>query len=319
MTKYLIYGDDELGKEEFGEKIKKKFSKNYSSVNIETHNFNKKDSNLNLQELRTKLYSIPFLSEKKLLILKNLLASSSKEQVKQEKSLLKDLPTTTILVLLEDEINSSLKKALAEADFKMKEFKSSHGYHLEKWVKDRAKKIGLNFGGGVVKRFVDLLGSDNNRILRELEKIKNYLAYDGRRNVEMNDLEAIVSPSYDLVIFDLMDKVANKDKKAAASYLEQMISQGVSESYIIAMLESTISNLIAARDLIDENNKINANMLAKEFGWHPFVAKKVYSQVRNFNKKDLVNLYQHLFSVEYNIKSGKSNGRMELTLFLSQI
>ena len=98
-----------------------------------------------------------------------------------------------------------------------------------------------------------------------------------------------------------------------------MIDNGVSESYLISMLEMTISNLLVAKDYSQRANNLTAQKLQKKFGWHPFVAQKVFRQINKYNKKALIRSYQSLLETEIKIKSGFSKPKLQLTLLLSQL
>jgi DNA polymerase III delta subunit len=66
------------------------------------------------------------------------------------------------------------------------------------------------------------------------------------------------------------------------------------------MIEKQFRNIATAKF---ENN-ITEGDLAKKAGLHPFVAKKSLQQARNFEKIEIVNMYQRLMDADLKLKSG---------------
>lgn len=321
MSNFLFFGEDKLELDQSLRQIKDKFSQKYSAHNIDRVDFDKED--ISIQDLQAKLQTVPFLAKKRLLIINNLFSSFAKRDQKKVKTLVGQInltPPSTILVLIEDKnISSGLQKKLKNYNFKIKNFKQSYGYKLEGWLQSKAKQLDLIISNQVAKLMIERLGSDTGLIFQELLKLKSYLAFDNRNQIELKDIKQVVSTKTDLKIFDLMDQVANKKKDKAIEYLFDMLDDGVSEVYIITMLDTTLTNILKALDLRDSQSNLTSDKLKKEFGWHPFVAKKVFSQMNHYNKKSLVSIYQKLFEADINLKTGKSDPKTELTLFLSQL
>ncbi len=208
---------------------------------------------------------------------------------------------------------------MEKVNFKVQKFQQSYGYQLENWLTNKARQVDLDISNQAAKLMIDKLGTDSGLIFQELLKLRSYLGYDNRNQVTPDDIEEVVSTKTNLKIFDLMDQVANKRKAKAVEYLFEMLNDGVSEVYIVSMLDTTLTNILRALDLKDVQGSLTPNKLQKEFGWHPFVAKKIFSQMNHFNKKTLIKIYQRLFQVDFNLKNGKSDPKTELTLFLSKL
>jgi DNA polymerase-3 subunit delta len=318
MSKYLIYGQEILAKSQAIEKAKEKFRTKFSAYNIEQIDF--EDSDLNIQDLQAKLQTIPFLAKKRLLVIRSLFSAVDEQKEKIIFNQLNQVPESTILILVEGpKLHYSKAKKLKNLGFKIKKYQESKGYQLEKWLEEKARQFEIKINSANVKLIINRLGSDSSIIYQELIKLKNYLDYENRSEVTKEDIEEIVSIKTDLKIFDLMDQVAVRNKAKAIEYLYSMLDEGVSPNYILAMLDSTLTNLLLALDLKESQNSISPDILKEKFGWHPFVAQKIYSQLKNFKKKDLTVTYQKLYEIDIKFKTSNLDPKTELTLFLGQL
>jgi len=320
MSKYLFFGQEKLKKDQTVKSLKDEFSKKYSVHNIEQFDFSKAD--LSIQDLQAKLQAIPFLAKKRLLIISNVFSSFNKSQGKKRGIVSQQLisaPETTILVVVEDKVHPSTAKKLSQSGFKVKNFKQSQGYQLESWLKQKALQMNLEVNSEIAKLIIERIGSDSGTIYQELLKLNHYLNYEERSQVTREDVDRVVTVKTDLIIFDLIDKVATKQLDQAVEYLFNLLDQGVSETYIVAMIDSTLTKIIQALDYKLEEKNLSPDKLKDKFGWHPYVTKKIFGQMKSFNKKALINSYQRLYQADKNLKLTKTEPKTQLALFLSQL
>ncbi len=321
MANYLLYGENELEKKDFLNKIKNKFKKQNEALNIETVDLMDKEDGL--VELKTKIKTPSLLAQSRLITVENLVKALKEAPADLADSFfdcVKSLASNTTLVSVEGEIES--KKWLnkfKKNDFRVKEFKAAYGYKLTNWLQKRASKYNLNIGSREAKMLCQRGGSNSQKLDGELKKLRDYLAFKGEKQISEEDIKVLVSPDPEVVIFDFLDAVAQKNYGEAGGMLEEMLKGGVSEVYLIVMLDRTLTQLIMAKDLKERKSSLSSNELAKEFGWHPFVAKKISRQIDYFNKKDLIKIYQNLFDLEIKVKTGQVSGQLQLTRFLGKL
>ena len=60
-------------------------------------------------------------------------------------------------------------------------------------------------------------------------------------------------------------------------------------------------------------------MIAKKSGLHPFVVKKTYYAVQQFTFKELQEIYQKIFKIDLEIKTGKIEPATALDLLVSEL
>jgi DNA polymerase-3 subunit delta len=97
-----------------------------------------------------------------------------------------------------------------------------------------------------------------------------------------------------------MDAFAAKNSRRAAELVNSFLDSGENEIYILTMIEKQFRNIAMAKF---ETN-ITESGLAQKAGIHPFVAKKSIQAARNFEKTEIIEMYQKLADADLKLKSG---------------
>jgi len=126
-----------------------------------------------------------------------------------------------------------------------------------------------------------------------------------------------VAGSFDENIFGLTDALSTKNIKLAVRLLEEQYGAGLEEEYILTMLIRQFKILLQIKSALENN--LPPSSIATELKIHPYAAKKGISQVSNFNIPTLTSCLNNLIKIDWKNKTGQSNIRTELTLFLSSL
>ena len=76
-------------------------------------------------------------------------------------------------------------------------------------------------------------------------------------------------------------------------------------------------NLLIVKDLIEKHKSYQEIVMAA--GLHPFVVKKSYWQAQKFTMSELKKIYQAIFAVDRDIKTGRIEPETALDLFVATI
>ena len=71
------------------------------------------------------------------------------------------------------------------------------------------------------------------------------------------------------------------------------------------------------RELIDKNRPYF--LISKETKLHPYVVKKSHAQAQRFSLSELKKIYQKIFEVDLNIKTGKIDPQIALDLLIAEL
>jgi len=314
MILFLHGKDTYRMKEKLKEIIESYKRANRNSLSLKFFDCQKKSENI-LKTLKDNLCQPSIFKEKKLIILTNPLSDADfKEQFLKEKKFF--LESDNIIVFYQEadfNKNNSLFNFLKK-NVKTQEFELLSGIKLKNWVKKQFN----DYKAKIDERALDLLlkyvGSDLWRMNNEILKLVNY----GKDNlITEKDVVLQVRSNIEAEIFKTIDAIASKKKGTALNFLQRHIDKGDSPLYLFSMINYQFRNLLIVKDFMEKGQPYN--VIIKKSGLHPFVVKKTYSSCRQFSLGELKKIYQNIFQIDLNIKTGKINPEVALDLLVATI
>jgi DNA polymerase-3 subunit delta len=309
---YFLYGEDSYRlKEKLDEIIlgyKKIHKSGLNLIKADAKEIDFKDFFMNL-----KINSM--FDEKKLIILKNVF-NSLKFQEEFLKEIKKIEETKDIIVVYEEQKADQRTKffKVLEKTAKCQEFKSLQGVALRKWLKQKSDKVGAKINPDAEELILSFVGNNLWQITNEIKKLSDYKKGSV---IKKEDVELLIKPNVENDIFKTIDALASKDKKKALSLLHKHIDNGDVPLYLLSMIAYQFRNLLIIKEL-QEMQKPYA-MIAKSCGLHPFVVQKSYYLCNQFSIEQLKKIYQRIFQVDSDIKTGKIEAETALDLLVSEI
>ncbi len=266
-----------------------------------------------MSTLSQSIQSIPFLAEKRMVVIKNLLSNGKKDVKEQVEKILSDnkIPDTTIVVFYERgkaDKRTVLYRTLSKTKY-AEEFSPLEGSKLLNWIKSEVARIGGKITSGAINMLLVNCGNDLWQIINEVSKL---VAYKNKEVITEDDVKNMVSKKFDDNIFNLVDAIGSKNPKLALKYLDEQIENGVDANYLLAMIVYQFRNLVFVK-LMDEEG-IPMKSMGSTAKMHPFVLRKTLSQVRRFTSIGLRKIYLKLLEVDIDLKSGaKGDARTMLS------
>ena len=262
---------------------------------------------VNLEELRLVVGSMPMFVSRRLVIVDSLINKIG-TPLAQEKFLgwLGSLPATTALVLVEHHTFKADHWLLswarkAENRVYLRSYEKMKREDLIKWVEAQA----ISLGGKITPRAADLLvsfvGEETRLAYNELNKLLAYAGY--QRPIEYEDVDRLVPPISQAVIFDLVDAVGNKNSKLALSVLRKLCATSDLLS-IFSMIVRQVRLVLQAKEILSKGQ--TERDVARVLQLHPFVSGKVSQQAKNFTQQSLEHLYHRLMGIDLAVKTGRA-------------
>lgn len=319
---FYIYGtNDYLCREKLKELesgfINKKDQGGLNIVRLTANNF---DYDRFTQEVLT----IPFLSEKKLIIISNLIAENSlnvkkiKEQIfnfikNKEKTIDNNL---LFIDVFEDIKKIPLKDSLFNYLKKQQYVWECHtpkGYKLTTWINKycQLKKIKIN--QEAINELINLTGSELNQITLELSKLT---AYKNGEIITIKDVKNLVKAKFDDDIFKLTDALANKNKNLALKLINQQLLANEQPLSLLAKIASQFKTLLKLKAELEINPQATIKSLTDKFNLHPYVVQKNLNNTKNFSLQQLIYINNQLIEIEKRIKSGIKNPELLFDLLI---
>ncbi|MCF7794942.1 DNA polymerase III subunit delta, partial [Patescibacteria group bacterium] len=268
---FFLYGPDTFRSKEKLNAIVKRF---VDSVENADNSLLKIDGQkTNLQEINQSIKGESLFSEKKMLIIKNLLENKDKEFLENfldylKKEKISDSPHA--IVFFEDDIDEKKLLAVAKKLFKYlskekfaQEFKLMTPYQAKSWIKEYVDKYHKEITEDAKKELIKNLGTNLWALKNELHKLC-HLTKDV--NISLKLVKENINLEIQENIFALTDSLGKKDYKTAIKLLSEQLQTEFSPEYILAMIRRQFQQIIQAKIAQDKGK--NANDIASEFGLH---------------------------------------------------
>lgn len=248
--------------------------------------------------------TISMFNQKKLIIIENIFSVSQETQKEileflKKRHLERNRDITIIFWVEEVATKNDLFRFL-KTKAKSQEFEPLKGPQLKNWIKNYVSQQKGNIEAKAIDRLIEYVGNDLWRMSNEINKLILFKMGD---QISVEDVELLVKPEIDLNIFEMVDALGQKNKSKVLKIFNQFLEKREDEGYLLSMFIYQIRNLI----------KVKAG---GRLVMHPFVAKKSRQQARNFSFEDLKKIYHQLLTIDFEIKTGKTDPKTAIELFV---
>lgn len=294
---FLFYGENTYSSAQKLRFWQSEFAKKYGKDAIEITDW----KNINTSEFATNIEAIPFLSEKRMIIVKDFLSNTKTEEQKQIADHLDKAVSECVIIFYENEApdkRSSLFKKIAKIG-QLEEFEAMHPKDIAKWIIEKAKKEGIKIKLEIAEYISEYCGPDLWTISNELEKLKLF-ANNGEITKKMVD--DLCVPSLTSSIFKLTDSISQKKTKDSLKTFKILKESGEELSRIFYMIARHFRILIQVHEMINQGEKQFS--ITKKLKQHPFVIQKTAEQSKNFTREKLENIHKKLLEIDRQTKTG---------------
>ena len=313
---YLLWGPEDYLREQYLGQLKKlclpEGEDSFSYRRID-------GPELGLEELRTALDAMPFMTERSFVELRGVDINKLKEPESYIK-LLTDIPdycTAAFVQSAEYEPDGRLKlvKALKENARELKFTRQPQGM-LTDWIIRRFAAAGKSIELEAAQRLIFISGDLMSRLIPEIDKIA---AYAGGERVTCADVEAVANHIPEAVIFDMTEYIAQKKYNTAASVLSELLADKANEPIpMLAMLGLQMRKLYAARLALEQD--LGTKFVMDACGIkYDYIASKLMSAARGYTLPQLTRAVELCAETDYKIKSSSQDDRELLKEVVTRI
>jgi DNA polymerase-3 subunit delta len=332
---YIFHGEDEFSRTEQITKFRAQMGDpQFADLNTSVFDGRK----VTLGELRHACDAVPFLSDRRLVIVEGMLTrfdprrgKSDTEEgelreeetnpalAKELREYLAHMPETTRLVFIESKTlaknNPILKHA---ADDKknayVKEFEEPKSRALPMWIQDRVKEQGGTIEPGAIEELAAHVGTDLRLLDNEINKL---LTYRNRQTIRAEDVQTLVASVHESDVFALVDALGHRETGAALKLLHAQLDHNAAPGYLLSMIVRQFRLLLQMKDLAARGKTLDA--AREQLKLHPFVAEKTWKQALNFSLPQLEAIYQRLLDVDVAIKTGRTEPMVALDVLIVEL
>lgn len=326
---YILFGADDFSlKEELAE-IKAGLG-DPESLSSNTTTF--EGHRTRVDQLMDACQAMPFLGSHRLVLVQGLLGCFERRDRETEgehpgfkewatlRDRLGQLPPTTVLVLVDGEIrkdNPLLRKLAPVAT--VKEFRPRKGAAVQEWIQARVKGGGGSIAPSAARLLASLVGVNLWVLAGEIEKL---LLYVSGRQIEAEDVKAVVSYAREANVFAMVDAIIERKASLAASLLHELLWEGATAQYLIAMIARQLRMLVVARELSQRRlpaSEIRSQLTLLSGSTSDFALTKALEQSRRCSMSRLEQVYRRVLEADLSIKRGVSTSELALDCLVADL
>lgn len=303
---YLLYGTESYLKKLYRDKLKEGVLAGGDEMNFSSF----EGKGIDETEVVHIGQTLPFFADRRLILIEN---SGWFKNANGLADALKELPDTTVIVFVEEEVDkrSRLYKAVKDAGY-ICEFKTMEERDLKLWTAGLLKADGKKITDGTMTYFLEKVGTDMENIRTETEKLVGYTY--GREVIEASDIDAVCTEQITGRIFQMMDQIAMQNpKNALALYHDLLVLREKPMSILFLMLRQF--NILMQVKQMNKEGMSNAD-IAKKAGIPPFAVGKYLSQAKAFSAQVLKEAVRFGVETEAQVKGGQLNEQIAVELML---
>lgn len=304
---FFLYGADTLRSKKKLNEISEKFLRDVDPSGMNMVVF--ESDRLSLEEFHQVSSTAPFLSRRRLVIVKNLLISGKSKSLQSEiiPLLTSGVHPDVILVFWEagQPKSSDLFSYLKTVPY-AEEYALLTGQKLQRWFEDELKKYDLKMESRAAAMMFSKMKNNLELFSLELAKLA---AYASGREVMVDDVEMLVHAPEEENVFLFLDALTQRNVKSIYQIMQKQLSAGMNEHVLFSMVVKQVRQLLLVRSEIDRDTKRqpHSSTLAKHLQIHPFVVQKLMNGCKNFSLDRLSLIYKKCLLFDEEIKSGKND------------
>ena len=207
-------------------------------------------------------------------------------------------------------LTAALRKQAAAVDFEL-----LADPDIYKWCQRELKGQGKKMGRPAVNTLTFMAGRELIRLRGELDKLTAYVG--DRAEITEADVKAIVPPSLEYNVFELMNHLLGGDMLNAQRTVNSLAQGGQTAMGILAMLIRQLRQLAHMKCALDAGE--TALSVQQALKMHPYAAKQTARQCARLSADWLKDLYDAGVASDFAVKSGRLRDQDALNGMLFKI
>ncbi len=250
------------------------------------------EKKLNISQLTDELMSVPVMSDKKLVVVKNsgFFSNAKLSQYKTVCELIEDIPDYMCVIFCEKEFDKKKEKNLEPIKKygEIVRFELLSPVQLERWLDKMFGERGKSILPRDINAMIRLAGQSMASLFNEYQKLVSFVG--DREKITAEDIAAVVSKSAEARIFDVIDGIAGGRRQGVFDELEALRASGENPSTIMSLLVSKIGDLLMVKQL--SFDKLSAEKIAGYFEPKKpsFVVSRLMDSAKGFDEKYLADM-----------------------------
>lgn len=323
-TTYLFTGKEEYLMKEAVEKIKERYlNPTFDAINFQKLN----GKEIGLMEVINSGETLPFMSEKKLTLVKNVydfIKNLNNKEVDKLIEYLEQLGDYNIFLFLDEEnnIKSNMKiYKYFKKNNQLVDFSRLEGQHLYLWIDDKVREKDKNINRANINYFISKssYGSRNIDVnLFELEnELNKVIEFSNKKNITKSDIDNALIESIDTNIFELLNALTDFNTNLALKKLNDIYNMNEPILRIHYMITRKFRHIISYK--LYFNKGYSQSMIQKKLKVRDFEFNKIKKESTRYSIDKLKLIMNELLKTDIKLKTTSANDKMIMEVLIVKI
>jgi len=275
--------------------------KNFADIKFQVINAETRDS----QEIYDKIGNSSLFETQRGIIVKRLYKNKDKDRlIESILAIIEKSSSEDIIYFWEEEkvrVNTKYLKFFSK-NAAVEEYDELNKRSFATWLKEELDNNGLKMDPTLQKLLAEKTNYDPERCANEIKKLKLDPESDLR----------YVTDTLERDIWALIDAINHKDRAQSMSILENLYKQNNDPNFILSMLARNLRIMTLAKYLNDQRKSFKE--ICSILRIPPFTLPSILDSSKGYEWKNIQQIYKKLANLDQQIKTGKIDGNLGLTL-----
>jgi DNA polymerase III subunit delta len=304
---YLFHGEEDLLAEEATELVIA------AALSMEEREFNLDvmyGSEADARDIASHASSFPMMAERRVVVVRELDRVANKDLLS---GYLEQPSETTCLIL--QTVKADMRRKpylLAKRHGMIIEFRPLYDSQIPGWIAGQVSTQGRSIRPDAARMLATYVGQSLREIRNEIEKL---LLYAGeRREILLEDVQAVVGASREYNIFELQKVVGARQVNRAVQIIDRMLEAGESPVMIVVMLTRFFSMLWRLQDM--RRRGVSPAGQASEMGLATFQMRELTDAAVQHDSSDCERAFSALVEADEQLKSTSTDPKLILEVLI---
>jgi len=209
-------------------------------------------------------------------------------------------PDVVLVLIVRGKPLKGLVKAVEGAGGEVREYAAPKPWELPKWAIARARELGLRLEPDAAKLLVSIVGSGQQRLARELEKLA--IAMHPEVTARAEHVEQLAAGETAPKVYDLADALVAGDRETTMHLAEELIGHEERPSRFVYPIVGRLRDVHRAVELLEAG--AGEKELATALKAPPWRVKKVVALARHADRETIERALCRFADLELELRGG---------------
>lgn len=314
---YVFRGEEAYLRTYYLEQVKKKLIDEFTEA-FNYHRFT--DETISPQELADSVESIPMMAERSLVVVEDVDFYKQPEDARNTyAAVFSDIPDYCTVVLVYNTVEFKLDKRMKALSQGLEnavdvQFNKPTERELSVWIARHFKPHGQMISEDLCRYFIGVTGGSMTRLLSEIEKVS---AYAKEPVITRQDIDAVVEPVMEAVVFDLTDAIAKGRYETAMLKLSVLLQKQEEPILILGTIGGQMRRILTAQTLRSAGKGIRDLMSLCSVAAYP--AEIAMDCAKRYSERFCIRAVELCMETDYQMKTSYDDPERLLELLVLRL